>query len=70
MFSPPEEKRHEKLPILPTCEGQAHLACDRPDEALFVAGIGRRYIFIARGRTADGVWTADAPYSQAWTVLE
>ncbi len=43
---------------------------DRPDEALFVAGIGRRYSFFARGRTADGVWTADAPYSQAWTVLE
>lgn len=43
---------------------------DKPDEALFAGGIGRRYSFFARGLMANGQWTADAPYVQAWTVLQ
>lgn len=42
----------------------------QPGEALFTAGIGRRYSFFARGLTRDGVWTADQPNVQAWTVIE
>jgi hypothetical protein len=41
-----------------------------PGEELFAAGLGRRYSFFARGRLADGSWTADVPYSQAWTTLQ
>ncbi len=43
---------------------------DRPGDEIFAAGIGRSYSFFARGLTADGQWTADQPYAQAWTTLQ
>lgn len=43
---------------------------DRPGEALFSGGPGRRYSFFARGLRADGTWTQDVPNVHAWTVLQ
>jgi hypothetical protein len=43
---------------------------EHPGQGLFVGGEGRAYSFFARGLKADGQWTAQAPYPQAWTTQQ
>ncbi len=46
------------------------LETDQPGEEIFATEPGRAYSFFARGMTADGQWTQDVPFAQAWTTLE
>lgn len=41
-----------------------------PGEGLFSPNAQRSYSFFVRGLMANGQWTADAPYAQAWTSVE